>query len=152
MRHKPGHLFAKKAGAGFVGEPLPRCVIGPAEENVELSPCLLCTDPACIEWPNCYVLGPDDKPIGGLYHVSECQMLPITPGTLNEFVVEIHGTVTLTKEDVWPDGNGPENPTAQDVMLALREIAMTPSQIAHEIGLGVELTVDGVPVCADLWI
>jgi len=33
-------------------------------------------------------------------------------------------SVELSAEDVWPDGDGPENPTAEDVAVLLRKAGM----------------------------
>lgn len=76
MKYKPGHKFAKKAGAGFVGEPLPFCMIAD-DQGDEHEPCFLCEDPECVEWPNCYVLNEAGEKLGLICHVSECQMLPV---------------------------------------------------------------------------
>jgi hypothetical protein len=35
--------------------------------------------------------------------------------------ITIHADITLSIDQVWPDGNAPENPTAQDVVNLLEE-------------------------------
>ena len=37
-----------------------------------------------------------------------------------EFLIEFRGDVILTTEDIWPDGDAPENPNAEDVRRVMR--------------------------------
>lgn len=37
------------------------------------------------------------------------------------FLVTISDYIEMTVEDIWPDGDGPENPTDEDVATAMRE-------------------------------
>lgn len=74
---KIGDRFAKRAGAGFVGERLPLCFIPDIEDNEEPHSCVLCGDPGCREWPTCYVMDVNGRPFGAVYHVSECEMEPV---------------------------------------------------------------------------
>lgn len=37
------------------------------------------------------------------------------------FYIDIAGYYPLTVEDIWPDGNAPENPTDEDVAVRMRE-------------------------------
>jgi hypothetical protein len=77
MKFKMGDRFAKKAGAGFLLEALPLCLIPFLDENKEPQPCLRCDDIECLEYPTCYILGPEGNVLGALYHVSECEMEPL---------------------------------------------------------------------------
>jgi len=74
VKFKIGDRFAKKAGAGFIGEALPLCSIPDLAENREPEPCLVCDDVSCREYPTCYILDAEGNAYGALYHVSECQM------------------------------------------------------------------------------
>jgi len=74
VKFQVGSRFAKKAGAGFIGEALPLCLIPDLEENRDPEPCLVCDDVSCLEYPTCYILDVEGKVYGALYHVSECQM------------------------------------------------------------------------------
>ena len=77
MRFNIGDRFTKKAGAGFVGEPLPLCLIPDLPENHTPEPCFLCNDEQCVEYPTLYVLDTDGNIEGEFYHCSECQMGPL---------------------------------------------------------------------------
>lgn len=33
-----------------------------------------------------------------------------------QFTISINGEVELTPEEIWPDGDAPENPTVEDVL------------------------------------
>lgn len=35
---------------------------------------------------------------------------------MKKFSFKISGYYVLTEDEVWPDGDGPENPTAEDVL------------------------------------
>ena len=62
-----------------------------------------------------------------------------------EFIVDLHGSCSV--EDIWPDGDAPENPTAEMVaqrmrdygpmMFTLREWCLEPQEVSvygnHEI-------------------
>jgi hypothetical protein len=74
MRYRPGHMFAKKAGAGFVGEALPLCRIAGWDLNHDPPPCFICQELECVEWANCEVLDPELQVVGYIHHVSECEM------------------------------------------------------------------------------
>jgi hypothetical protein len=37
------------------------------------------------------------------------------------FNVSINGNCQITEKEVWPDGGGPENPTAEDVAKEMKE-------------------------------
>jgi hypothetical protein len=39
------------------------------------------------------------------------------------FYVDLHGPAALTVDEVWPDGDAPENPTPADVVAAMRRSA-----------------------------
>lgn len=56
------------------------------------------------------------------------------------FSIDIEGSYTLTVEQLWPDGDWPENPTEEDV-LALIEKAGGANRIIAEWDLDVEATV-----------
>jgi len=42
-------------------------------------------------------------------------MSPLPAQSTQRFTIEIRGEWTLSVEDIWPDGDAPENPTEQDV-------------------------------------
>jgi hypothetical protein len=56
---------------------------------------------------------------------------------MNEWSVDItlDGWWTLTREQVWPDGDGPEHPTARDVADAMNGHAGGLSSILGDWGL-----------------
>ncbi len=37
------------------------------------------------------------------------------------FLIQVTGAVRLTKSQLWPDGDGPENPTVEDVEELIEE-------------------------------
>lgn len=43
--------------------------------------------------------------------------------------------VTLSVDEVWPNGDAPENPTAQDVVNAMRESGGYPGAVMTDWGL-----------------
>lgn len=38
-----------------------------------------------------------------------------------QFVFSVSGSVTLSVDEIWPDGDAPENPTADDVRCVIAE-------------------------------
>jgi hypothetical protein len=60
------------------------------------------------------------------------------------FYVNLTGDYSLTIEDIWPDGDAPENPTAEDVIKAMKETSgSSVSRLMGDWGFEVEVTVDG---------
>jgi hypothetical protein len=55
------------------------------------------------------------------------------------------GSAYLTIDEVWPDGDAPENPTAQDVIEVMRQTSLRAYVIASEWNLldGIEVTGNG---------
>ncbi len=41
------------------------------------------------------------------------------------FGVEMFGSLTLTAEEIWPDGDAPINPTTEDVAQRMRDFGKT---------------------------
>lgn len=74
MKFKIGDVVRKKAGHGFIGEPLV-CLIPDVAENQELEPCF-CDNEGCVEWTTIWAIGDDGKPLDGspVCHVGECGM------------------------------------------------------------------------------
>ena len=71
--------------------------------------------------------------------------ITLTPRTKRRgtFVVEVSGSCELTVEDVWPDGAGPENPTAADVAAALRDSYNNYREVILNLGLPLRVDVEG---------
>lgn len=73
-------------------------------------------------------------------------------GSEPRFLIDLHGSWDLAVEDIWPDGDAPENPTAEMVaqrmrdygpmMYTLREWCLDPQ----------EVTVFGNREIADVWV
>lgn len=40
--------------------------------------------------------------------------------------------VTLSQEEIWPDGGGPENPTLEDVVSAIKEYSSEPRYLLSD--------------------
>jgi len=60
-----------------------------------------------------------------------------------KFAVDIDGAVTLTVEEVWPDGDAPDNPTAEDVAKRMRGCGSL-KDVIYDWNLPATITVDGV--------
>ena len=73
MKFSIGDRVTKKAGHGFVGEPL-TCVIPDVSENHELGMPCFCPDKNCREWPTLWVIDHMGRTTGAVYHVGECGM------------------------------------------------------------------------------
>ncbi len=61
------------------------------------------------------------------------------------FTIEIDGAVTLELDEIWPDGDVPENPTLSDVIPRLEKEG-TAANLIREWNLPVEVSVDGQKV------
>lgn len=59
------------------------------------------------------------------------------------FRVEIDGMVDLTVEEVWPDGDAPENPTVGDVAKRIRNYG-SPDRVIRDWNLPTTISVDGI--------
>lgn len=64
------------------------------------------------------------------------------------FEVKIVITFVTTSDEFWADGYGPENPTVDDVIAAIRNVYSAPEELIREYdGDGIaEITVDGKDV------
>ena len=64
-----------------------------------------------------------------------------------QFVVTFDGEVTLERDEVWPDQDGPTNPTAEDVAAVMRKCGRM-GDVLHDWMLApcIEVRVDGVRV------
>lgn len=65
-----------------------------------------------------------------------------------QFLVTLDGSCYLDIEDIWPDGDAPENPTTEDVAAVMRGCGSKLSvlddwSLVHE--LGVEVHAKGQP-------
>ena len=70
-RRHPGEAVWKRAGAGFAAA----AGLGLIPADAVPSPCLLCDDEGCREWPDVWPCDAGGHPTGGAwYHVSECEM------------------------------------------------------------------------------
>lgn len=60
------------------------------------------------------------------------------------FTIALEGEASFEIKDLWPDGDGPEKPTTDDVIAKIREdYGDRPYKIASELGIGLKLLVDG---------
>jgi hypothetical protein len=57
------------------------------------------------------------------------------------FTISIEGEVTLNTEDIWPDGDAPENPTAADVIRAMEDDCGSVTKLLDEWNLPAEVHV-----------
>jgi hypothetical protein len=58
------------------------------------------------------------------------------------FSVQIVGDHYLTVDEIWPDGDAPENPTAADVLAVMRSCGPK-SRLVHDWNLDFDIEVDG---------
>jgi hypothetical protein len=65
------------------------------------------------------------------------------------FRVSITGDHILSTGDIWPDGDAPENPTADDVAEVMRNASSTPERLCLDWGLDITIAVDGIDVDFD---
>lgn len=56
------------------------------------------------------------------------------------FTIEVTYGGDLDASEIWPDGDGPENPTIDDVIAELKKFS--PRTIVNDWGLEVDVTVD----------
>lgn len=59
------------------------------------------------------------------------------------FVIEFSGEATLSVDQIWPDGNAPENPTVDDVIKAMKDDAHSVDQLLDEWNLD---------ECLSMWV
>jgi len=57
------------------------------------------------------------------------------------FTITFDGSVTLTVDEVWPDGDAPANPTLLDVMRAIRKSTFSESDLIEKWNLSEEILV-----------
>jgi hypothetical protein len=62
------------------------------------------------------------------------------------FDVSITGDYRLSVSQIWPDGDAPENPTARDVVMAIRVNCRSAEWLIRDWNLDVDVTVDGIDV------
>lgn len=60
-----------------------------------------------------------------------------------KFDIILYGDYTLTEDQIWPNGDGPENPTEQDVVDAINTDG-GPDEVVTRWNLSVDVTVDEV--------
>ena len=61
------------------------------------------------------------------------------------FHIDFRGCLTLSLDDIWPDGNAPEHPTAQDVIEVMKASG-SKTQMMQEWSLDDDLVVG---VCSE---
>ena len=61
-----------------------------------------------------------------------------------KFRVTVEGDCMLSIADVWPNGDAPENPTAEDVVAAMRASSGWAGRLIDEWLLACRIAVDGV--------
>lgn len=61
------------------------------------------------------------------------------------FTIGVDGWFDLTTEDIWPDGDAPEDPSADDVIAAIKRSSYSVGNFLREWGLieDLEVTVEG---------
>lgn len=62
-----------------------------------------------------------------------------------DFHIEVGDEAFLTAEEIWPDGDAPENPTTDDVIEAIKA-SSSPYRFAGDWGFQNHVSVDGKPV------
>lgn len=66
------------------------------------------------------------------------------------FNIAIEGDYDFEPSELWPDGDGPADPTVDDVIaMILRDLGDRPSKIAHELGIQMRLLVDGKEIALE---
>lgn len=87
------------------------------------------------------VIGDLRKAFGKIYEARINKRLANAP----EIELSIVASFTLTVDQVWPDGDWPENPTAEDVLEVMKSDASTPARLLSEwdldYGLGMDVVV-----------
>jgi hypothetical protein len=61
------------------------------------------------------------------------------------FSVTLESDNLLDVDDVWPDGDAPENPTSEDVIKAIKEVGSVRSLVL-DWGFTIDVLVDGKKV------
>ena len=64
------------------------------------------------------------------------------------FAVEIDGVINLSVDEIWPDGDAPENPTTEDVVQRMRDYGDA-RDLTCDWDLPYEIRVDGKLVVVD---
>lgn len=65
---------------------------------------------------------------------------------MNEgFTIEVGDEAFLTIEEIWPDGDAPENPTVDDVIARIKRSGSR-HHFATDWGFQIHVSVDGKPV------
>jgi hypothetical protein len=57
--------------------------------------------------------------------------------------VTVTGDHVLTVDEVWPDGDAPENPTVEDVIAVMKSCARRADELVRDWDLGYDIEVDG---------
>jgi hypothetical protein len=63
-----------------------------------------------------------------------------------QFHFEYDGDHTLTVEELWPDGDAPENPTTEQALARVRESCSGPRDLIGDWNLGVTVYFNGEAV------
>lgn len=58
------------------------------------------------------------------------------------FSVTLESDNQLSVDDVWPDGDAPDNPTTEDVIKAIKEVGSA-GRLILEWGMSIDVYVDG---------
>lgn len=61
---------------------------------------------------------------------------------MKTFRIEINISEDLTVKELWPDNNGPENPTREDVLALIKQCGGL--QIIHDWNLGTDFDIEVV--------
>lgn len=67
---------------------------------------------------------------------------------MKTFNFTVDGAYSLTVDEIWPDGDAPENPSVQDVIAKVKSDCSSVYELIREWNLDQDLTVDvnGWPV------
>lgn len=61
-----------------------------------------------------------------------------------QFTISINGEVELTPEEIWPDGDAPENPTVEDVLEQMQKSGTKENFMSSwNLGDDIDITVSG---------
>lgn len=65
---------------------------------------------------------------------------------MKTFTIRIEGQHLLTVDEIWPDGDAPENPTVSDVVARIKKSCAGAYDLVYDWNLDVDVEVDGEPV------
>lgn len=86
------------------------------------------------------VIGDLRKAFGMIYEARINKRLASAP----EIELSIVASLSLTADQIWPDGDWPENPTAKDVLEVMKNDASTPARLLSEWNLDDDIDMDVV--------